>query len=218
MDHYHIIGVTESWLDMSNRDYIAEFQLSGYTIFSCERENRIGGGVILYIHSSLHPISIKIEPINGMDIVFIKLKNNSSRKILGLIYRPPARPAEIDRLLFESISETIRQCETIIMGDFNLPVTRWRNPLRYHTGHDLYTNLLESELHQHVHEPTLDLNTLDLILSTSKDLVSNVNVGPVFSSSDHRIITFSLKMKEIKVKNSRYQITKGRISSECEQF
>ncbi|ORD93263.1 RTJK, partial [Enterospora canceri] len=206
MDQYHIIGVTESWLDTSNRDYIAEFQLSGYTIFSCERENRIGGGVILYIHSSLHPISIKTEPINGVDTVFIELKNNASRKILGLIYRPPGRSAEIDRLLFESISETISQCETIIMGDFNLPVARWGNPLRSHTGHDLYTNLLESELHQHVHEPTRDLNTLDLILSTSKDLVSNVNVGPVFSSSDHRIITFNLRMKEIKVNDSKERV------------
>ena len=114
---------------VEQRLYIAEFQLSGYIIFSCERENRIGGGVILYIHSSLHPISIKTEPTNGVDTVFIELKNNSSRKTLGLIYRPPGRPAEIDRLLFESISETISQCETIIMGDFNCPVTKWGNPL-----------------------------------------------------------------------------------------
>ena len=71
MDQYHIIGVTESWLDTSNRDYIAEFELPGYTIFSFERENRIGGGVILYVHSSLHPTSIKTEPINGVDTVFI---------------------------------------------------------------------------------------------------------------------------------------------------
>ena len=88
-----------------------------------------------------------------------------------------------------------------------MPVTRWENPLRSHTGHDLYTNLLESELHQHVHEPTRDCNTLDLILSTSKDLVSNVNVGPVFSSSDHQIITFNLKMKEIKVKDSKEKVS-----------
>ena len=56
------------------------------------------------------------------------------------------------------------------MGDFSLPVTRWGNPLISHTGYDLYTNLLESELHQHVHEPTRVLNILDLILSTSKDI------------------------------------------------
>ena len=109
---------------MESRDYIADFQLPGYTTFSCERDNRIGSCVILHIHSSLNPISIKTEPINAVDTVFIKLKNNSSRKILGLIYRPSGCPAKIDRLLFESISKKISQCKTIIMGDFNLPVTR----------------------------------------------------------------------------------------------
>ena len=93
------------------------------------------------------------------------------------------------------------------MGDFNLPVTRWGNPLRLHTAHDLYTNLLESELHQHQHQELMrNYNTLDLIFSISENLVSNVNVGPVFSSSDYRIITLNLKMKEMKVKVGKEKV------------
>jgi len=81
MDYYHIIGVTESWLQMSNRDFIAEFKLPGYAIFSFERENRNGRGVI-YIHSTLHPISVKTETVTKVDTVFIEIKNKSSNVII----------------------------------------------------------------------------------------------------------------------------------------
>ena len=206
MDHYHIIGITESWLDTTNRDFIAEFKLPGYTTFSCERENRVGGGVILYIKSTLNPISVKTGTITNVNTVFVEIKNKSSKVILGLIYRPPGQPLEVDRILSESIFEISCRRETIIMGDFNLPVTRWGDLLNSHTGRDLYTNLLESDLHQYVNRPTRDNNILDLIFSTSENLVNEVNVGPVFSSSDHRIITFSIKLKESKVSDSKEKV------------
>ena len=41
-------------------------------------------------------------------------------------------------------------------------------------GHDLYNNLLESVLSQHVNKPTRDDNILDLIFSTNDSLVSNI--------------------------------------------
>ena len=206
MENYHIIGVTESWLDTSNVDFIAEFKLPGYTTFSCERKNRIGGGVILYIRSTLHPVSVKTETITNVDTVFIKIKNKSTKVIIGLIYRPPGQPLEIDHALSESIFETSCRCEVVVMGDFNLPVTRWGDPLNSHTGRDLYTNLLESDLHQHVNKPTRDNNILDLIFSTTQNLVNEVKIGPVFSSSDHRIITFNIQVKEDKVKASKEKV------------
>lgn len=83
---------------------------------------------------------------------------------------------------------------------------RWGEPLNCHTGLDLYTNLLESDLHQHVQEPTRENNILDLIFSTTADLVNEVNVGPIFSSSDHRTITFSINMKESKVTPSKEKV------------
>ena len=206
MEKYHIIGVTESWLDTSNRDFIAEYNLPGYTIFSCERENRVGGGVILYIHNSLHPTLVKTETVTNVDIIFIEIKNRSSKVKIGLIYRPPGQSVEIDHDLSELIFETSNHCETVIMGDFNLPVARWGNTFTSHTGCDLYTNLLESDLFQHVDKPTRDNNILDLILSTTENLVNDVNVGPVFSTSDHRIITFSIVIKTSPVKDSKEKV------------
>ena len=92
------------------------------------------------------------------------------------------------------------------MGDLNLPVTRWGDPLNSHTGRDLYKNLLESNLHQHVNHPTRENNILDLVLSTTENLVSEVNVGPIFSSSDHRLVTFNINIKAEKVKDSKEKV------------
>ena len=203
---YDIIGVTESWLNTENRDFIAEYKLPGFSIFSCERTNRIGGGVILYVRSTLNPIAVKTETVTNVDQVYIEIKGKSNKVIIGLIYRPPGQHIEVDHALSESIFESSCRCEAVIMGDFNLPVARWGDQYNSHTGSDLYTNLLESDLHQHVNKPTRENSILDLILTTTENLVNTVNVGPIFSTSDHRIITFNVKVKENEVKVSKEKV------------
>ncbi len=81
------------------------------------------------------------------------------------------------------------------MGDFNFPVAKWGDMLRSHSGHELYNNILEGEFHQHVNSPTRDNNILDLAQSTAEDLVTDLKVGLEFSTSDHRLITFKVEMK-----------------------
>ena len=208
MDLYHVIGITESWLDTSNRDFIAEFSLPGYSIFSCERQNRMGGGVILYIHNSLEASLVKTETVTNVDILFVEIKNKcgKSKVMLGLVYRPPGQLLENDHKLYELMLETSHRCETVIMGDFNLPVRKWGDPLNSHTGLDLYTNLQECDFYQCVNKPTRESNILDLIFSTAENLVNEVNIGPAFSTSDHRIITFKLKIEAGKMKVSKEKV------------
>ena len=57
-------------------------------------------------------------------------------------------------------------------------------------GHDLYNNLLESVLSQHVNKFTRGDNILDLVFPANDSLVSNVNTGPEFGTSDHKIVLF----------------------------
>ena len=208
MNRYHVVGITESWLDTSNRDFIAEFSLPGYSIFSCERENRLGGGVILYVHNSFQPSLVKTEAVTNVDTLFIEIKNKcgKSKVVIGIVYRPPGQPLENDHKLFDLMIETSHRCETVIVGDFNLPVKRWGDPLNCHTGSDLYTNLQESDFYQCVNKPTRETNILDLIFTTTEDLVNEVNVGPVFSTSDHRIITFKMRIEPSKAKISKEKV------------
>jgi len=124
---------------------------------------------------------VKTETITNVDTVFIEIKNKSSKVIVGLIYISPGQAIEIDYALSESIFETNCRSEVAVMVDFNLPVTRWGDLLNIHTRSDLYTNLIQSELYQHVNSPTRDNKILALIFSTNENLVNEVKFGPVFA-------------------------------------
>ena len=194
-EDYEIIGVTESWLNTQNRDFLAEFKLPGYSMFSCERGNRSGGGVLFFVKASLHPTVVEKEKIINLDKIFIQLNVRSKKIILGLVYRPPAHNPIADRKLYEQLTDISDSIDSVFIGDFNLPVTLWGNPLTSHMGHELYNSLLESALNQHVSEPTRGENILDLNFSTNDALISNVNIGPEFSTSDHKLVTFDINLE-----------------------
>ncbi|XP_045128934.1 uncharacterized protein LOC123514804 [Portunus trituberculatus] len=198
LENYHIIGITESWLNSANRDFLAEYNLPGYDMFSCERQDRIGGGVLLYVKASLQPTIFKTDKINNIDSVFLHLRVRSKKIVIGLVYRPPAQNISSDKNLQDQITEISNNFDTVICGDFNLPVNSWGSPLNSRSGQDLYNSLLDCSLKQHVQQPTRGDNILDLVLSTNDDLISNVNIGPEFSNSDHKIVSFNINLQVYK--------------------
>ena len=166
VDDYDIIGITETWLNTDRRDYLAEYSLPGYTMFNCERVNRAGGGVLLYVKASLQPLMKEMPKLDNVDSVLVQLKIRSKKFLINLIYRPPANNAASDKMIYDQIIETSNAFDCIIFGDFNLPVSTWGDTLSCHSGQDFYNNLLESALSQHVPKPTRGDNVLDLIFST----------------------------------------------------
>ena len=167
----------------------------------------MGGGALLYIKDNLHPIAIQKPPLGNVDAVYIQIKNESNDKLtLGLIYRPPAQSNETDSNLYEQIAEVCCTQNTILLGDFNLPVAKWGESLSSHTGLDLYTNLLESSLYQYVDSPTRGENILDLVMATSENTVHNVLVGNEFSNSDHRIVTFNIEFSGKDINSSSEKV------------
>ena len=124
---------------------------------------------------------------------------------LSLVYRPPAQTVQTDNDLYEQISEVSDAHDAVIMGDFNLPTEKWGKPLTSHHGHDLYNNIKESSLTQFVEKPTRGNHVLDLVLATKENLIENLNVGEVFSNSDHRGITFHIKFTadEMNINNEK---------------
>ena len=89
-------------------------------------------------------------------------------------------------------------------GDFNLPVTVGGRTLNSHSGHELYSNILESSLYQHIYEPTRGESILDIVLSTNDNQINNVDIGPEFSTSDHRSVSFTIECN-IGVHNNSYE-------------
>ena len=206
-ENYDIIGVTESWLNTENRDFLAEYNLPGYSIFEKSRTDKKGGGILLYVKDHLNPVQLPKPQIANIDTLYLLLKDNLGKKIvIGLIYRPPAQPVPTDREIYEQISEICNNEDTVLMGDFNLPVQKWGEQINCHNGQDLYANLQESSLTQLVHSPTRGNNILDLVLTTNSDLIENLIVDEEFSKSDHRAITFNLKFKSKKSNISNEKI------------
>ena len=62
-------------------------------------------------------------------------------------------------------------------------------------------------LTQHVLEPTRGAIVLDLVLSSQKEFVDNVNIQEPLGSSDHNQLHFNIKIKSDKTKVSQCRIT-----------
>ena len=85
-ENYDLIGVTESWLNLCNRDYLAEYNIPGYVTFEKSRVNKNGGGVILYIKANLNPILLSKPSITNVDALFILSNDHSGKKISNNSY------------------------------------------------------------------------------------------------------------------------------------
>ena len=124
-ENYDVIGITETWLNLENRDFLAEYKLPGYTIFEKSRTDKKGGGTLLYVKEHLKPVQLTKPQIPNVDSLYVLLKDNLGKKIvIGLIYRPPAQNVQTNREIYEQSSEICNTEDTVLMGDFNLPVPK----------------------------------------------------------------------------------------------
>ena len=81
---------------------------------------------------------------------------------------------------------------TFILGDFNLPDIDWSY---YHAPDNIFYNTFLNfvnsyGLTQFVKQSTRDNNILDLVLSTSVKIISNIDILPPIGTSDHNVIVF----------------------------
>ncbi|EYB81617.1 hypothetical protein Y032_0378g294 [Ancylostoma ceylanicum] len=116
-----------------------------------------------------------------------------------VIYRTPYCPIGLSDQLFKAISDLVscdRSC--IVVGDFNMPEIDWNGNLTrkgLSAVSKSFLNLCQTHnLSQHVRSSTLDKNTLDLVLSTNPEIISDIRLGAPVGSSDHKSITFNLNI------------------------
>ena len=89
---FNIIAISETWLQEHNKTL---YNIRGYNHEYVIRTNRVGGGVSLFIHSSLNykvrtDLTLSLEDVNILFIEIPKSEHKTKRKILlGLCYRPP---------------------------------------------------------------------------------------------------------------------------------
>ena len=85
---------------------------------------------------------------------------------------------------------------TFILGDFNLPDVDW---IHYHATDNIiyntFLNFVNSYgLTQFVDQPTHNNNILDLVLSSSNKIISDMYILPPIGASDHNVAMFDMNL------------------------
>jgi len=198
-----IIGITESWT--SDKIFDSELQLDNYCIFRCDRASGIrGGGVLLYVKESLHPVEIRTKTIYD-EHVWCSIGD----LLIGVCYRStnPAIAGQnndenLRKLLLEVSSKHV-----LIMGDFNYPGIDWTScsvTANCNAGTNEFVQAVEDCFYtQHVLYPTRNEAILDLIFTSDPDLVNDVQIMENLGTSDHNMITFTVQFKHDDVRNER---------------
>ena len=121
----HVIGITESWVNK----YIVDVELAptGYVMFRKDRQERRGGGVILYIKESIraYEITLKSEA-DCEEAIWCNIVTKNTTLTIGVVYRRPNIGQEEDVKLQKAIRE-VGKGECVIMGDFNHGYIQWKS-------------------------------------------------------------------------------------------
>ena len=200
----HIVSVTESWGKEWMGDAI--FSVKDYNIYRNDRDNRGGGGTLLYISKKLgqracRPLNeIAHEQHFDSNIwCWITPMNNSKKILVGSVYRSPTSTRENNRLLLQQLdraNDIAGDNKLLIMGDFNIPDIDWVNrdvlvgaPK---IDRDLFKKTQDCFLYQHVTKQTRfrgnSSSTLDLIFTREEENVKNIQVLQPLGKSDHGVV------------------------------
>jgi hypothetical protein len=186
-----VIMITESWTRETIDNVM--LQIEGYQLMRRDRQQRIGGGCLLYYKSHLRCVQVPNQ--RDTETLWCELSLGGEKVTFGVCYRSPAAPIEEVQSLFEDIRDTCtRQGEKIVVGDFNFGSIDWDT---LHSGNDArdFVDLIQDcFLTQVVKKPTRGENILDLVLTSNESLVGNVNVAEPFGTSDHNVITFDVNL------------------------
>ena len=99
------------------------------------------------------------------------------------------------------------------MGDFSHGRIQCKSLQSTGSENQTFLHLVQySFLTQHVLEPAMCKNVLDIVLNSQKDFVDNVKICEPLGCSDHNEIYFNIKVKGERNRKIRYRKTfhKGR--------
>lgn len=128
------ILVSESWLN----PYISNniLNLDGYKLFRCDRTDRVGGGVAIYLKDYVKARIIKHFSDCGIEFLAVEVMSDFDKFLLGVVYCPPNNfslesVANLDAFLeyFSRLYSNI-----LIEGDWNINLlvsSSFTNTFRY---------------------------------------------------------------------------------------
>ncbi|EYC13094.1 hypothetical protein Y032_0045g1264 [Ancylostoma ceylanicum] len=153
---------------------------------------------MLLIKNQYSPIEVFSEAVDdAYEILCIDMDSAGNTIRLLVVYRAPNCPGDKSEQLFKAISDMLAcNAPCIITGDFNLPDIIWTEvPQATFRTSKSFINMCRSHcLKQFVNDPTHDNHVLDLILTTDKNLVKNIQVKAPLGCSDHASLAYHVNI------------------------
>ena len=192
---------------------VESLQIEGYDCFVnpafSSPDNR---GVVLYTKTHLNAQLVNCKESDAFqDCVWVKIPGiNNSPVLVGTIYRSGSKDKAIsnDSKLHSMLKHMCQNSGftcVLIMGDFNHPGIDWtpepvittNHRSDDHPEHLFVKTLNDCLLSQHISKPTREREgqrpTIDdLILTTDKDMIENIQHIGHLGASDHHLITFDM--------------------------
>ena len=170
-----------------------------YTLYNKDRDQVIGGGVAIFVRNDIKSIEIcdtVLTQVNSEQI-WCNVSVAEDSILIGCIYRPPFSKFETSEDIIRTISHAKKLVDNnkynglLIAGDFNYPSIKWLNLHGFVKGNNnagvvssKFIFMLEDNfLVQHVKEPTLNKNLLNLVISNEPDRIYEVQVRSQLSNS-----------------------------------
>lgn len=170
--------LTETWLH--EKISSPELGFTNYDIYRLDRENIIGGGVLISIRKLFHSKLLKLKNKN-IEQIAILAKLKTTKIIIVCAYIPPQASVDVyckhcDEI--ESLKMKYPDAKLIIFGDFNLPNVNWAQPTESSNPISAKAQLIIDtinfiNLKQLNHVKNINDRILDLVISN----INNSNVS-----------------------------------------
>ena len=147
---YSVIAVTETWLTSDTLNDDADLRIENYTFYRKDRNNgnSRGGGVGFFIADNLHcKVRLDLSP-NNAELLWLEIKTNQKRILIGVCYRPPGQSRDDQNSFFLSLENSLESVKLtrpdvlMLLGDFNDRCTDWNTPHTQSEIGDKLSNLL----------------------------------------------------------------------------
>lgn len=226
-----IVILTETWLSAKiKNNEILECEKT-YTFYRFDRDVRSGGGVLIAVSDTLVSSSVLI--CTALELVCVRVTICNRDFIFCACYRPPTTSPSFCSDLHDALNQLIVRypnAPLFLLGDFNFPDIVWNSDsiTLKHTSSECsnFINLCHDfNLSQMVHKPTRisasSSNTLDLILTTTPNLISPLTY--LSKISEHLVLHFTLEdqvpsKKTVKIFQDYSRANIELITTELEQF
>jgi len=126
---YDIIGIVETHGNKNIND--AELSLEGFNLYRIDRQDKRGGGLVIYVNSRLKSsLCTDIYSAGFEESLWCTILTDYGSLLVGLCYRSLSSDSmNNDKLLelFESAADYSGCTHVMILGDFNYPAINFKN-------------------------------------------------------------------------------------------